>query len=94
MLAGMPDIRPMLAQTWPTAFDDKDWLFELKWDGYRCLLYIGALQAFLRSRNGRPLNQRFPGLESIVKCVEATISATIADGEIVAFKDGGPISPF
>jgi DNA ligase-1 len=87
----MPDIRPMLAQTWPTAFDDKDWLFELKWDGYRCLLYIGGSQAFLRSRNGRPLNQRFPGLVSIVKCVRGhNFRNLIADGEIVAFKDGRP----
>ncbi|HHT84170.1 MAG: hypothetical protein ACOX34_04135 [Bacillota bacterium] len=87
----MPDIQPMLAQTWPTAFNGKDWLFELKWDGYRCLLYIAGSQVLLRSRNGKSLNHKFPRLESIVKCVKArNFRNLVADGEIVAFKEGRP----
>lgn len=91
MLPGMPDVEPMLAQTWPKAFNGKEWLFELKWDGYRCLLYIAGSQVFLRSRNGKSLNQRFPQLEAVVKCVKAAnFRNLIVDGEIVAFSEGRP----
>ncbi len=91
MPAGMPDISPMLAETSPGPFDDSDWLYEIKWDGYRCLLYIKDSHMFLRSRNGNALNNRFPGLESIIYSVRRSKAKNlIADGEIVAFQNGTP----
>lgn len=86
----MPDIAPMLAHKWPEPFDGQDWLFELKWDGYRCLMYIGSSQLLLRSRNGNPLNHRFPQLESVTKAVKRDFRNLIVDGEIVVFKGGKP----
>ncbi len=87
----MPDVSPMLAETLQKPFDGKDWLFEIKWDGYRCLLYIKDSQVLLRSRNGRSLNQRFPRLESIPKRIMNNRARNlIVDGEIVAFKGGRP----
>ncbi|MGB4026629.1 MAG: hypothetical protein WBL52_07805, partial [Bacillota bacterium] len=80
----------MLAHKWPEPFDGQDWLFELKWDGYRCLMYIGSSQLLLRSRNGNPLNHRFPQLESVTKAVKRDFRNLIVDGEIVVFKGGKP----
>ena len=88
----MPDIAPMLAHKWPEPFDGQDWLFELKWDGYRCLMYIGSSQLLLRSRNGNPLNRRFPQLESVTKAVKRDFRNLIVDGEIVVFKGGKPFA--
>lgn len=91
MPAGMPDVSPMLAETCPGPFDDSDWLYEIKWDGYRCLLYIKDSDIFLRSRNGNSLNSRFPRLESIVHSVRHSKATNlIVDGEIVAFRNGSP----
>jgi bifunctional non-homologous end joining protein LigD len=88
---GMPDVSPMLAETCPGPFDDDNWLFEVKWDGYRCLTYLNGSNIFLRSRNGNSLGNRFPGLESIIKSVRhGKADNLIADGEIVAFQNGIP----
>ena len=76
----------MLASTAPAPFSGEDWLFELKWDGYRCLAYLTSEGAYLDSRNGKPLLPQFPSLASIrdgMKCREALL-----DGEIVAMKAG------
>ena len=42
-------------------FDDPDWLFELKYDGYRALLYLQRGNGRLISRNGRHM-KRFDAL--------------------------------
>lgn len=91
MLTGMPDLSPMLAQTCSNPFDDDDWLFEVKWDGYRCLSYIRNSEVFLRSRNGYCLNKRFAQLESISGSVNhSKVKNLIVDGEIVGFEEGKP----
>ncbi len=95
MFIEMPDLSPMLAQTYPEPFDDNDWLFEIKWDGYRCLSYIKNSEVFLRSRNGRCLNKRFTHLEAISTFVDYSKAKTlIVDGEIVGFKEGKPSFSF
>ncbi len=76
----------MLAGLAPEPFDGDDWIFELKWDGYRCLLYKNRDDLYLDSRNGKPLLPQFPSLHSagdVLRCREALV-----DGEIVAIKDG------
>ena len=44
-------IRPMLATTITQPFDGPDWLFEIKWDGYRAVAFIEAGKLRLVSRN-------------------------------------------
>ena len=71
-------------------FDDPDWLFELKYDGYRALLYLERGRARLISRNGRHM-RRFDALAAaLVPLVKARNA--ILDGEIVVKdKTGRPI---
>lgn len=56
-------------------FDDPDWIFERKLDGIRCLAFGRRLE----SRNGLPLNDRFPAVAA------ALSDDHVLDGEVVAF---------
>jgi bifunctional non-homologous end joining protein LigD len=75
---------PMLATPWAKPFDDPDWLFEVKWDGFRTIAYIGPEGTALRSRRGLDLNDRFPEVASM-----RYPRQVVVDGEIVAFGDDG-----
>lgn len=77
-------IKPMLASVAKTAFDDKDWLFEIKWDGYRALTEIKKGIIKFYSRNGIDFAGRFP---SLVKELSKIKHDVILDGEIVLFNE-------
>lgn len=79
--AEMPhDVRPMLATLTQTAFDDPDWLFEIKWDGYRAIAEIERGAVRLYSRNGQSFIDRF---SPIVKALSEIEMEAVIDGEIV-----------
>ncbi len=80
-------IRPMLATLVDEPFDDQEWLFEIKWDGYRALAFIndGALR--LVSRNQNDLTAEYPELRDLPSYVKARTA--ILDGEIVALDEQG-----
>jgi ATP-dependent DNA ligase len=59
-----------------------DYLYEPKWDGFRCLAFRTGDDVDLRSRNGRPLARYFPELVDALRAVPAETFAL--DGEIVA----------
>jgi bifunctional non-homologous end joining protein LigD len=80
-------IQPMLCQTADAAFSSKDWLFELKWDGFRMMAYGGAGQATLRYRSGLDPTDRYPELTSALRALP--IPELILDGEIVALDGEG-----
>ncbi len=79
-----PVIRsPMLATLIDAPFDDDDWLFETKWDGFRALCTISARGTMeLRSRNGNDLLDRFLRLDALHASFRGT--SLLLDGEIVA----------
>ena len=54
----------MLASLGDDAFDNKDWIFELKWDGYRAIAEIDKKKVKLYSRNGLSFNERYPSVVS------------------------------
>jgi bifunctional non-homologous end joining protein LigD len=60
----------------------EDWLYELKFDGYRVLVIIGEGEVMLLSRNGNDLTSRFAALVSVLQ--NLPIKDAILDGEIVA----------
>ena len=83
----LTDIKPMLAVPTPTAFDDKDWLFELKWDGFRAICTIDNGNATIVSRNGHSLTTRYPTLNELPAHVSCTNA--VLDGELVAIDTAG-----
>jgi DNA ligase D-like protein (predicted ligase) len=77
--------KPMLALAAQKAFSDKDWIFEIKWDGFRAIAYVEEPFS-LRSRNGKELKGNFPELAQLTKLG----STIVVDGEIVIMQDGKP----
>jgi bifunctional non-homologous end joining protein LigD len=80
-------IHPMLATSAAKAFNGPDWLFEIKWDGYRAVAFIEAGRVRLVSRSQNDLTAQFPELGSLPQFVKA--ERAILDGEIVALDDEG-----
>ena len=77
-----PDaIAPMLCQTADEAFSSPDWIFELKYDGFRMMAFGGAGQARLRYRSGLDPTDRYPELTSAIRALP--IPELVLDGEIV-----------
>lgn len=72
-------MKPMLATLIKEPFDDKDWVFEIKWDGYRALAEKNK-KVKLLSRNNKAFNARFP---HIVEELEKIPGRFVLDGEIV-----------
>ena len=69
-------------------FDDDEWLFEIKWDGYRAIVTIderGALSVV--SRNGLDLLAQFPDLAGLADAFESV--PIVVDGEIVSLDEKG-----
>ena len=79
-------IKPMLASLADKAFDSEDWIFEIKWDGYRALAGIKNGKVELQSRNNLSFNKKYyPVTEALLKW---NVNA-IVDGEIIAVDDEG-----
>jgi ATP-dependent DNA ligase len=83
MPAAMPTapVEPMLAKVAEGLPEGPGFLFEPKWDGFRALVFRGAAQTYLQSRDLRPLNRYFPELEKALH--EALPKGCVLDGEIV-----------
>lgn len=80
------EAKPMLASITDEPFNDADWQFEIKWDGYRALAYLKNGKADLRSRNNQSFNKKYPSLLAALK--EWPVNAVI-DGEIVILSEDG-----
>ena len=85
-----PTIHPMLAEAVDDPFDGAEWLFEIKWDGYRAVAFIEDGKLRLVSRNQNELTERFPELKDLPKFIQA--KSAILDGEVVALDELGRAS--
>jgi len=83
------NIKPMKATLVDEPFDDPDWLYEVKWDGYRALAFINKGDVQLISRNNLVFDKFYP-INNILKSWK--INAVI-DGEVLVLNDKG-ISDF
>jgi len=88
--AAVPDfVAPMLATLAEGAFDDADWLFEIKWDGYRVEAVIRDKRVRLWTRNRVDAATYFPDLAGPPDWIVAR--EAVVDGEVVALDgDGRP----
>ena len=85
--AAIPDfISPMLATSMLEPFDDDQWLFELKWDGFRSLAIINPPAVQLKSRSKHLLNDKFKPIENQLKKIHEKV---IFDGELVVLDNHG-----
>jgi len=83
-------IHPMLAESIDKPFDDAEWLFEIKWDGYRAIAFVESGNVRLVSRNQNDLTGRYPELKDLPRFVKA--KTAILDGEVVALDEEGRAS--
>ena len=82
------NIKPMLAKIGEGPFDDKGWIFEMKYDGYRAIAEVDEGKVALYSRNQLTFNRKFA---KIAERLMALPHRAVLDGEIVVLdKDGKP----
>jgi len=78
--------KPMLATLVNEPFDDPDWVYEVKWDGYRALAYINEGQVEIFSRNKKSFNDKFYPIPQILKAWNFN---AVLDGEIIVLNEKG-----
>jgi ATP-dependent DNA ligase len=82
-----PPLEPMLAKLARGIPDGDGWLFEPKWDGFRCIVFRDGNRLELISRKLRPLGRYFP--ELLGPLSEALPDRCVVDGEIVVADSAG-----
>ena len=76
-----PPIEPMLAKLAEELPAEGGYLYEPKWDGFRALVFRGADDVFIQSRDLRPLDRYFPDLHAVF--LNQLPPGCVLDGEIV-----------
>jgi ATP-dependent DNA ligase len=79
-----PPMEALLVASLPQG---KEWRYEPKWDGFRCMAFKQDKKIELVSKSGRPLNRYFPDIVALLKQVKAP--HFVLDGELVIAKDKG-----
>lgn len=82
-------IKPMLAYPFEKAFDSKEWVFEVKWDGVRAILFKNNREIKIQSRNGNDITKRYPEVVNAAKIGLSGCKSAILDGEIVVLNEQG-----
>ncbi|HVJ12619.1 MAG TPA: ATP-dependent DNA ligase [Burkholderiales bacterium] len=82
-----PPVEPMLAKLADQLPPAGGWLYEPKWDGFRAIVFRGAEDVYIQSRDSRPLDRYFPELHESL--LERLPKNCVVDGEIVIATRGG-----
>jgi bifunctional non-homologous end joining protein LigD len=82
-------IEPMYARRVNELPEGKEWLYEVKFDGYRCLAGRDSKGVTFWSRRGNLFTKQFP---HIARACEELPPGTLVDGEIVALDENGRVS--
>src|SRR5215208_7239975 len=70
------------------AIPSGDYIYEPKWDGFRCLAFRVDAEVDLRSRHGRPLARYFPEVGAALLMLRD--ERVVLDGELVVSTEAGP----
>jgi len=81
-----PPFPAMLSKSADAVPSPPGWLYEPKWDGFRCLVYRRDDEVLLQSRAGQPLTRYFPEMVAAFRTLPAR--RFVLDGEIVIVVDG------
>ncbi|MDQ0205453.1 DNA ligase D [Alkalicoccobacillus murimartini] len=76
-------IKPMLTTLAQTLPKGADWIFEPKYDGFRCLLIVTPMKISLQSRNGKDLSIQFPEIIDWLTSQKTRLKPCVLDGELV-----------
>jgi bifunctional non-homologous end joining protein LigD len=80
------NIAPMLPVPIKKPFNHADWIFEVKWDGYRAIAELNGKNVLLYSRNQLSLTKMFP---PIAESLQKLRIRAVLDGEIVVVDNNG-----
>src|SRR4051812_829859 len=81
-------IPAMLAKETDIPFSNKDWIYEIKWDGYRAIAEVNKGRVKLYSRNGNSFLASYP---TVVEALSKMKVNAVFDGEVVVLnEDGNP----
>ena len=83
----LPRVHPIIPIARTQPFDDPEWLFEFKYDGFRALLYLEQGRCRFISRNGNILS-RFGELCDQL-AAEIAVDDAIVDGEVITADEAG-----
>lgn len=78
------DVRPMLLGEVEEVFDSKDYLYEVKYDGIRVLVFVSKDKIIIKSRYGIDITGLFPEMSVLCKMVDCNV---IFDGEIIMLQN-------
>src|SRR5438270_2818462 len=81
-------LEPMLATLGTAVPSGSDWLYEVKWDGYRALCFIERGKVRMVSRRGTNLDKQFAAVAQAL-AQSAKADKAIIDGEVVALDENG-----
>ena len=76
----MPPVAPMLAKSVKEVPDGPGYLYEPKWDGFRCIVFRDGDEVELTSRNTKPLTRYFPEVVAAIR--EQLPERCVLDGEL------------
>jgi ATP-dependent DNA ligase len=76
-----PPVEPMLARLADELPPGGSYLYEPKWDGFRAIVFRGADDVYIQSRDSRPLDRYFPELHA--ELLKSLPKNCVVDGEIV-----------
>jgi len=86
--AAMPDkLEPMLAMSMEQPFSDREWLYEIKWDGVRAVAFLRDGALMLRARSGRDITKQYPEVAPLA--AQLHTRRAIVDGEVVVLDSRG-----
>jgi len=80
------DISPMLISEMQDPFDSEDYIYEIKWDGIRCVSYLDETTD-MRNKRNKLMIPIFPELEDLYRQVKVKC---ILDHELLVLKNGAP----
>jgi len=83
----LPRIQPIVPVRQNEPFDDPEWLFDFKYDGFRALCYLEQGRCRLISRKGNVMSRFARLAEKIAASLDA--DDAILDGEVVAVDETG-----
>src|SRR4051812_8511684 len=84
--APLRDYSPMLATKTRNVFDNNDYIFEIKWDGYRIIASKNKLKIDLRTRKGLNYTSVYSSVTETLKKLPYSV---VLDGEVILLDEEG-----